>query len=222
MKRSYYYLAYLVTVNMIGIVMAGGKGSRMKLQKQDKLLLKFMNKPIINHVLEALDSSRCFEKIVVVLSLNSPRTIEHIKNLSQKQTSPIHTPMQMIMSSGQGYVQDLNSVLQDINDHVFVVSGDMPLLDNVIIKKILSQYSSNKIWTSILVTKDFVNSFNVVTEFEIKYNDKDCFFTGISIIDASCINSLKNIMIDYEIINDKKIVFNLNTIKDYESLHKQE
>ena len=46
---------------MIGLVMAGGKGTRMNLDNE-KLLLKY-RKPIILHVVDSLKDSNCFSKI---------------------------------------------------------------------------------------------------------------------------------------------------------------
>ena len=45
---------------MIGLVMAGGKGTRMNLDGE-KLLLKY-KKPIILHVVDSLNDSKCFSK----------------------------------------------------------------------------------------------------------------------------------------------------------------
>ncbi|MGI0102240.1 MAG: NTP transferase domain-containing protein, partial [Nitrosotalea sp.] len=42
--------------------MCGGKGTRME-SVQEKLLLKY-RKPIIQHVISALDESGCFSKII--------------------------------------------------------------------------------------------------------------------------------------------------------------
>ena len=57
---------------MIGIVMAGGKGTRME-SEQEKLLLKY-KKPVILHVIDALRESECFSKILAITSTNSPQT----------------------------------------------------------------------------------------------------------------------------------------------------
>jgi len=57
---------------MIGIIMAGGKGSRMNLSGE-KLLLKY-KKPLILHVVDALITSNCFSKIFAITSSNSPKT----------------------------------------------------------------------------------------------------------------------------------------------------
>ena len=51
---------------MIGLVMAGGKGSRMNLD-DEKLILKY-KKPVILHVIDSLKNSKYFSKIKPVTS----------------------------------------------------------------------------------------------------------------------------------------------------------
>ena len=57
---------------MIGLIMAGGKGTRMNME-QEKLLLNY-KKPIILHVVDALKDSNCFSQIIAATSSNSPET----------------------------------------------------------------------------------------------------------------------------------------------------
>ncbi|MGQ0377111.1 MAG: NTP transferase domain-containing protein, partial [Nitrososphaerota archaeon] len=114
---------------MIGLVMAGGKGSRMNIS-EEKLLLKY-KKPVILHVVDALKNSNCFSQIVAATSQNSPKT----KNLLEENGIKVFETL------GNGYVKDLNVVLQSFDDYVLVVSGDLPLLDEQIIKKIVNQKS---------------------------------------------------------------------------------
>ena len=45
---------------MIGLVMAGGKGTRMN-SSNEKLLLEY-KKPVIFHVIDALKNSHCFSR----------------------------------------------------------------------------------------------------------------------------------------------------------------
>ena len=52
---------------MIGLIMAGGKGTRMNLN-HEKLLLKY-KKPIILHVVDSLKNSNCFSKILAKFSM---------------------------------------------------------------------------------------------------------------------------------------------------------
>ena len=191
---------------MIGLVMAGGKGTRMNLGNE-KLLLKY-KKPIILHVVDSLKDSNCFSKIFALTSSNSPKT----KKLLQKNN------IEIFNTSGIGYVEDLTFILQSTNDSVLVTSGDLPLLDSEIIKNIIKHYNPEKIWTSILVTKKFLTKLGLESDYSINYDNQTCNYTGISLINANKINSSKNLDENYIIIDDKRIAFNLNTKEDYELL----
>jgi len=191
---------------MIALVMAGGKGSRMKTQ-EEKLLLKYIH-PTILHVIFALQNTNYFSKIITATSPNSPKTKEMLKNAG----------IEIFDTSGKGYVEDLNLILCSINDDVLVVPGDLPLLDDEIIKKILSTHNSDKIWTSFLVTKEFLNSIGLTSDFSIRFQNKECSFTGISIVNAKEINNLDLVEENYYILDDKRIGMNLNTYEDYRLL----
>ncbi len=105
-----------------------------------------------------------------------------------------------------------------MNDSVLVTSGDLPLLDVEIIKKIVSYYDSEKIWTSILVTNEFLISLGLESDYFVNYNNQKCNYTGISLINTNKINSSQNLNENYIIIDDKRIALNLNTKQDYELL----
>jgi len=191
---------------MIGIVMAGGKGTRMD-SDQEKLLLKY-KKPVILHVIDALKESKRLSKIIAVTSKNSPQTKQF---LEQNQIEMIETP-------GNGYVPDLNQVLSSLNEPVLVTSGDLPFLDGQIIKNITELYNSENIWTSIMVTKGFLDSLHLTSDYKLSHEGQDCFFTGISLVNAKQIKSLENVKETYQILDDKRVAFNLNTKQDYELL----
>jgi adenosylcobinamide-phosphate guanylyltransferase len=191
---------------MIGIIMAGGKGSRMKLA-EEKLLLKY-KKPIILRVNEALCDSDCFSKIIFITSPNSPKT----KKLLQENNYEIFE------TSGMGYVEDLNLVLKSLNDSVFITSADLPLLDSEIIKKIVNLYNLNNTWTTILVTKIFLESLGMSSDYNITFENQICNYTGISIINSKKISNLENIEENFVIVDDKRIGFNVNTKQDYDLL----
>ena len=186
--------------------MAGGKGTRMNLDGE-KLLLKY-KKPVILHVVDSLKNSNCFSRVIAITSPNSPKT----KKLLQDYD------VEIFDTSGIGYVEDLNSVLQTINDDVLVTSGDLPLLDKQIIRQIVTLYDSRKKWTSILISKQFVNSLGIDLEFSLTFKDQNCFFTGISLINSNKISLLEKINENYIILNDKKLAFNLNTKQDFDLL----
>jgi len=191
---------------MIGIVMAGGKGSRMNLDGE-KLLLKY-KKPVVLHVIDALKNSKCFSKILAITSSNSPKTK---KLLEENNVDLFDTP-------GEGYVEDLNLALQSLNDFVLITSADLPYLDADIIKNIVNKYNSENIWTTILVTKKFLDSLHLSTNYWFDFENHQCCYTGISLVNAKNISTLENISEKFIIIDDKRIAFNLNTKQDYDLL----
>ena len=186
--------------------MAGGKGTRMD-HSDEKLLLQY-KKPVILNVIDSLRNSNCFSKVIVATSPNSPNTKS---TLEQNNIETLSTP-------GNGYTHDLNALLQKMEGFLFVISGDLPLLDEKIIQIMTEKFNPKNVWTSFLVSKNFLNSLNLESDLLINYNDIECVYTGISIINADKIKNFNLVKETYIILDDKRIAFNLNTKKDYELL----
>jgi adenosylcobinamide-phosphate guanylyltransferase len=189
---------------MIGLVMCGGKGSRMKLS-EEKLLLKF-KKPIIEHVLIALEDSRIFTKIVCATSNNSPKTRQFVTYLG----------IDIIDTRGNGYVEDLRESMMNFQELIFVVSGDMPLLDPKKIRKIVKLINKKDPWTSVLVRKSFLETLGLEAEFLVNVKGEECAYTGISIIDPKKIKNMEYVNETFITIDDRCLAINLNTKKDYD------
>ena len=189
---------------MISLIMAGGKGTRMNI-KQEKLLLEY-KKPVIMHVVDALKNSDCFSRIIAATSSNSPETEKTLRQ----------SGVEIISTSGKDFVTDLNFVLRQLDDSVFITSGDLPLLDDKIIKQISENYNPKNVWTSIVTTNKFLNSIGIKSEYTTK--NKEYVYSGISLVNASDINNLESIEEDLVVIDDKRIGLNINTKDDYELL----
>ena len=191
---------------MIGLIMAGGKGTRMQ-SNEEKLLLEY-KKPLVLHVIDALKDSNCFEKIIAATSPNSPQTQ---KIIAENNVTVFET-------LGENFVTDLNYILKKLDDYVFVTSGDLPLLDESIVEQIVEAVNSDKTWTSIVTTKSFQSSLGLNPECIILFNNESYVHTGISIVNASEIKNLESVKEDYLIINDKRVCLNVNTKTDFELL----
>ena len=189
---------------MISLIMAGGKGTRMN-TKQEKLLLEY-KKPVIMHVVDALKNSNCFSRIIAATSSNSPETEKTLRQ----------SGVEIISTSGKDFVSDLNFVLRQLDDSVLITSGDLPLLDDKIIKQISENYNPKNVWTSIVTTNKFLNSIGIKSEYTTK--NKEYVYSGISLVNASEINNLESIEEDLVVIDDKRIGLNINTKDDYELL----
>ena len=191
---------------MIGLVMCGGKGTRMK-ESEEKLLLKHKN-PVIQQVISALQESGCFSTIVAATSPNAPRTWEFLTTLGT------HT----MNTAGKGYVADLNQILHNFEEPIFVTSGDMPLLDAEIINKITQLVDTNNTWTSIIISKDFLDFLHLKPEYLVIYEKKQYSYSGISIVNPNKLSGMNPVGESYVILNDRRIAFNLNTKEDYDLL----
>jgi adenosylcobinamide-phosphate guanylyltransferase len=189
---------------MMGLVMCGGKGTRMNASKE-KLLLKY-KKPIIEHVLNAFKNSEIFSKIICVTSNNAPNTREFVSKMG----------VDVLEAKGSGYVDDLVQSLFKFDELIFVASGDMPLLDPEIINKIIKSINEKNAWTSVLVRKSFLQSLGFEAEFFVDCNDEKCAYTGISIIDPKQIRNTECVKESHVILDDKRVATNLNTKKDYD------
>ena len=189
---------------MIGLIMAGGRGTRMH-SNEEKLLLNY-KKPVILHVVDALQQSNCFSKIIALTSPNSPKTEKILKE----------TGIDIISSRGESFVSDLNEILQQLDEMVFVVSGDLPLLDSQIVKTIIDHHEAEQIWTSIVTTLTFQKTLGIKSDCIIE--NHDYVQTGISIVDAKKITNLDPVEEKFLVIDDKRIGLNLNTKDDYNLL----
>ncbi len=186
---------------MIGLVMAGGKGTRMDIS-EEKLLLQH-KKPLVLHVIDALEQSKCFSKVIAATSPNSPNTEKLL----------LDSGITILKTKGQGYVPDLNFALSTFDEPVFVVSADLPLLDHTVIRDLVSQHQQNSSWQSFVVTKKFLDQQNLNLEFSTTVDNTLCYYTGISIVNPKISGKIVETSV---IFDDKRIAVNLNTKQDYD------
>jgi adenosylcobinamide-phosphate guanylyltransferase len=117
---------------VIAIIMAGGKGSRMR-SNQEKPLLEVLGQPLIQNVVDALFSSKYIEKVLVATSIHTPQTAQWVKN---KGLARIDTP-------GRGYVEDMAFILSqpDLhNETILTVTADLPLLTGEVVDEVIDYY----------------------------------------------------------------------------------
>ena len=101
---------------------------------------------------------------------------------------------------------------------MFVTSGDLPFLDAEIIKQIVQLIDMNNIWTTILISKDFLDSLHLKPEYTVIYEKKQYSYSGISLVNPTKISGMKTVDESYIILDDKRIAFNMNTKEDFDLL----
>ncbi|MBI4814396.1 MAG: NTP transferase domain-containing protein [Methanobacterium sp.] len=117
---------------VIALLMAGGKGTRMN-SDLEKPLTIVKGKPLIEHVLSALQDSSCVDEIVVATSHHTPETGFHAENLG----------FRVLKTPGNGYVEDLSFFLSQEAFHhevILTITSDLPLITGKIIDLVLDEY----------------------------------------------------------------------------------
>jgi adenosylcobinamide-phosphate guanylyltransferase len=193
---------------MLALVMCGGKGNRMALPIE-KSLLKLRDKTLIEYVLDALIDYRGFENIVVVPSTNTPATCTFLYT-HKYYTSGI---IEIFEGRGENYSLDLSYVLGKIRPAVaFVVSADLPLLNPVIIQKIITSYLPSFPCTSIVSERCFVKNFDILPSSVLTIGAKKYCYSGIVIVDSSKHRTNSKLEENYLIMNEKEVAVNVNTV----------
>jgi adenosylcobinamide-phosphate guanylyltransferase len=201
---------------MIAAIMCGGKGSRMQnFVNVEKPLLELKGKTMIERVLDALTQSREFHKIIGVTSSKTPRTKAFIGCYSSWLT------IDVIKTEGKSYSKDLSILLNNLNPAtIFVVPADLPLLNPKIIQEIIGRYSPGLPCVSIVSDKQFVVNMGVKPSLVLSINSKEYCHTGITIVDSSKVRGLTTLKEYYIIMNEREIVVNVNTRREFEIAEK--
>lgn len=203
---------------IIAIVMAGGKGERLK-ANCEKPLFPLKDKFLIDYVLNNLNQSNLLDKIVIATSPNTPKTKNYLignydadyLNFSDvddefEDTSKFY----YLDTPGEGYLEDLSFILDIFNkdspNHILLfINSDLPLVNAKIINHVLDVYeSSDKPALSVYVPTEIFEENGIDYSFE--YNGK--VPSGLNILLS------QNIIQEEEelIIRASELVFNVNTI----------
>ena len=134
---------------MDALIMAGGKGTRLKIKNEHELtyknntnknndiekpLLKINGKPMIDYIVEELLKSD-IDKIYIAVSKNTPETELY---LTKKYGS--YNNIFIINTSGTDYIHDLNECIEYFSEPFMVLSCDIPTINSNTINKIINHY----------------------------------------------------------------------------------
>ena len=136
---------------IIALVMAGGKGLRLK-SDIEKPLYPLKDKPLMSYVLDNIKESELIEKTVVAVSPNAPNTKEFLINdlhFSSFDSSFYDSDKNeyYLDTLGKGFVEDLSKILEVFgsrskDDILIFINADLPLVGADILDEILNYYLS--------------------------------------------------------------------------------
>ncbi len=189
------------------LIMAGGKGTRMKNQKE-KPLIKIDDKSFIEHVINALKNSKKIDRVIVAVSKHTPQTAKRAKELS----------IEVIETSGKDYVIDLREAVKKLRlEHLITVSADLPLLKSKTIDRIIEHYEScGKPVMAVMVPAERFEDLGVSIDLILNYKGKRLVPAGINVLDGDKVKREEfEKELDQEIfIMDSEEFVNINTPKD--------
>lgn len=113
--------------NVFGVVLAGGKGTRMGNVEKPKQFMEIGNKPIIIHTIEKFVMNSTFEKVLV---LSPKQWIKHTEDLVRKYIAKSKSECVVVIEGGNTRNETImNSIayiekLGKLNDDTIIVTHD--------------------------------------------------------------------------------------------------
>lgn len=130
------------------IILAAGKGKRMKNPEQAKVMYEIGGKPTVEHVVDLALKLKP-ERVLIVVGWQKDSVITHLRKLS--------LPVEFIEQTeqlGTGHaVMQTEAALRDFVGDVFVLSGDVPLLMEPTAQALIGYHRSTDAVATILTAE---------------------------------------------------------------------
>jgi len=191
-------------MGVTALVMAGGKGTRMRL-RGEKPMLKVGGKPMIQHVLDALKKAEGVDEIVVAVSKHTPRTAEAMERLSVKV---LETP-------GKGYVSDMQYAVKKLKlNTVLTISSDLPLVTDEIIDEAIERYERcGKPALTVAAPAETRERLGLKLDYIIEGKGRRLVPAGINLIDGRRIDE-PELEEEVLVVDREEVAVNVNTPED--------
>jgi len=193
-------------MGITALVMAGGKGTRMKLPLE-KPFISVFGKHSIEYVLTALKRAKKINRIVVATTDVTPKTTALMKELG----------VEVIQTPGKDYVSDMGYTVQTLKLGVFLgVSADLPLVKGEMIDEIVTRYEQcGKPALTVAVPIEVKTELGMGVEYSFKTDDgKDVVPVGINVIDGSKRYGDEWLDQDIFVVNHPELAVNINTVQE--------
>lgn len=182
---------------MIGIIMAGGRGSRMK-SDTEKPLIQVGDKTMLERVAEALIKAEL--KVLVAVSQYTPNTALNARKMG----------LGVVKSPGKGYVEDIQFLLRELRlDNALVVSADLPFISPGLIRSVVKKYSEVKKPICVAVREAEYHSMGFTPSTVLQHSNESLVPVGVNVVE-------KEEGDDYFYLASGREVVNVNTCEELE------
>jgi len=191
------------------VILAAGKGKRMKNPDKSKVMYELSGKPLIEYVVDLalkIDSV----KIVIIVGHQKQSVIDFIRARFSNEMSKIKFAHQDEQIGTGHAVMQTSGELKTFDGDVLILSGDVPLLSYVTVEKFISFHANNNFIASLLsaLFEDPFGYGRIIRE------DSGKFIDIIEEKDAeSSIKKIKEINSGIYLVNNKNLFEALRTLK---------
>lgn len=130
------------------IIMAAGKGTRMKNPEKAKVMYEICGKPMVEYVVD-LASKLQANRTLLVIGWQKQLVIEHFSKLNY-QVEFVEQNEQL--GTGHAILQTMESLTDFVGD-VLVLSGDVPLLTEKTVKALIGYHRATEAVATILTAE---------------------------------------------------------------------
>jgi adenosylcobinamide-phosphate guanylyltransferase len=195
------------------LIMAGGRGKRMGIQVE-KPLLPFLGKPLIDWVVEAVESAKKVSNFFVVTSPNTPETEKHCGSRCWA----------ILRTDAKGYHDDLKQATREagLTGPVLTIPGDLPAITGKFLDKVVSAFEfSGKGFFAVFVPIEKRQSLGLSIDSTDEYRGKCYAVSGVNIVNGMDVQREGKIDTSAMITEAIEVVLNINTLSDLEIAERQ-
>ena len=190
------------------LIMAGGRGSRMGLPNE-KPLLPFLGKPLIDWVAEAVLDAKKVSEFYVITSSNTPKTEKHCITKGWKV---LHT-------EAKGYHNDLKQAVSmaELTGPVMTMPSDVPAITGPVLDKIVDAFEAcRKDFLAVFVPIKSRQDLGLSISSTDEYKGVWYAVSGVNIINGAKILGEGKIETSAIITEETEVLLNINTTQDLE------
>ncbi|MEA1932288.1 MAG: NTP transferase domain-containing protein [Euryarchaeota archaeon] len=157
---------------MDGLLMCGGEGTRLRpaVGDTEKPLVAVDDRPMVEHVVEALQESRV-ESVVAAVS---PATPETAARLADREG------VRLVETPGEGYVADLATALDVVEQPVVTVTSDLPLLTGGLVDRAIEAADGESL--AVCVPRSLVEQVGASVDTTVDHDGKRVVPTGLNVV----------------------------------------
>ncbi len=179
----------------------------------EKPLLSIVGKPLIDWVVDAVESAEKVSEFIVVTSRNTPETERHCEDKRWK----------FLGTDAKGYHDDLKQAVREagLTGAVLTIPADLPAVTGKFLDKVVSAFeASGKDFLAVFVPIEKRRTLGLSVDSTDEYMGVWYAVSGVNIVNGTKIQQEEKIETTAIITEETEVLLNINTLKDLEVAEK--